>query len=187
MGPGTTPDCDSQCSGSIKSVSFVYLLDSHLLSSHSFGEPGVEFYGQHHAEAGVNSILFVPNQGRLVTRCGDNSLHLWEITEGGLNEVESHVLVGKLKSISAVCMESSGELLLLGTEGGNVYFINLKTFCMLDTIIYLDIVMQKYVFFFNFQHVMMFKKNPLAFHRRVKQIQALWKPQRNSLNQITPF
>lgn len=42
-----------------------------------------------------------------------------------------------------MCLEAGGELLLLGTEGGNVYFLNLVTFQMLDTIVYLDIVMQK--------------------------------------------
>lgn len=79
----------------------------------------------------------------MITLCDDNSLHLWEINDGCLEEIKSQVFEGKLKKISAMCLESGGELLLLGTEGGNVYFLNLKTFQMLDTIIYLDIVMQK--------------------------------------------
>jgi lethal(2) giant larvae protein len=49
----------------------------------------------------------------------------------------------RLKKISAVCLESACEHLLLGTEGGNIYLLNLKTFEMADTIIYQDVVMQK--------------------------------------------
>lgn len=65
------------------------------------------------------------------------------MTDTGLEEVKNQVFEGKLKRISAMCLEAGGELLLLGTEGGNVYFLNLVTFQMLDTIVYLDIVMQK--------------------------------------------
>lgn len=44
-----------------------------------------------------------------------------------------------------MCLESNGEHLLLGTEGGNIYLLNVKTFTMSDTIIYQDVVMQKLV------------------------------------------
>ncbi|KAK6642514.1 hypothetical protein RUM43_004016 [Polyplax serrata] len=81
-------------------------------------------------------------KGRVITLCDNNSLHLWEINDGCLEEVKSQVFEGKLKKISAMCIDSSKELLLLGTEGGNVYFLNLKTFQMLDSIIYVDIVTQ---------------------------------------------
>lgn len=82
-------------------------------------------------------------QGRVVSLCDDNSLHLWEINESSVVETKSLSLEGKLKKISAMCLESSGEHLLLGTEGGNIYLLNLKTFVMPDNIIYQDVVMQK--------------------------------------------
>ncbi|XP_076170885.1 LLGL domain-containing protein l(2)gl isoform X6 [Ptiloglossa arizonensis] len=110
-----------------------------------FGRPGVEFYGQHTIDSGENAvtkIVALPNEGRVVSLCDDNSLHLWEINESSVVETKSLSLEGKLKKISAMCLESSGEHLLLGTEGGNIYLLNLKTFVMLDTIIYQDIVMQ---------------------------------------------
>jgi hypothetical protein len=34
-------------------------------------------------------------QGRIVSLCDDNSLHLWEINEGCLEEVKSQALEGK--------------------------------------------------------------------------------------------
>lgn len=82
-------------------------------------------------------------QGRLVSLCDDNSLHLWEINECSIVETKSLSLEGKLKKISAICLESCGKHLLLGTEGGNIYLLNYETFTMPDNIIYQDVVMQK--------------------------------------------
>lgn len=110
-----------------------------------FGRPGVEFYGQHSSECGDNAvtkIVAIPNEGRIVSLCDDNSLHLWEINENSVVETKSLALEGKLKKISAICLESSGEHLLLGAEGGNIYLLNLKTFAVPDNIIYQDVVMQ---------------------------------------------
>ena len=87
--------------------------------------------------------LLQMQQGRVVSLCDDNSLHLWEINESSVVETKTLSLEGKLKKISAMCLESSGEHLLLGTEGGNIYLLNLKTFMMPDNIIYQDVVMQK--------------------------------------------
>ncbi|XP_011642093.1 protein lethal(2) giant larvae-like [Pogonomyrmex barbatus] len=117
-----------------------------LDSSISFGRPGVEFYGQHSVESGENAvtkIVALPNEGRVVSLCDDNSLHLWEINENSVVETKTLSLEGKLKKISAMCLESSGEHLLLGTEGGNIYLLNLKTFVTPENIIYQDVVMQK--------------------------------------------
>ncbi|XP_072742817.1 lethal(2) giant larvae protein homolog 1 isoform X5 [Anoplolepis gracilipes] len=110
-----------------------------------FGRPGVEFYGQHSVESGENAvtkIIPLPKEGRLVSLCDDNSLHLWEINECSIVETKSLSLEGKLKKISAICLESSGKHLLLGTEGGNIYLLNFETFVMPDNIIYQDVVMQ---------------------------------------------
>ncbi|XP_033211249.1 lethal(2) giant larvae protein homolog 1 isoform X2 [Belonocnema kinseyi] len=111
-----------------------------------FGRPGVEFYGHHKNESGeknaVTKIIALPNEGRLVSLCDDNSLHLWEIDNNSVVEVTSLCLEGKLKKISAMCLESTNEHLLLGTEGGNIYLLKLKTFTISETIIYQDVVMQ---------------------------------------------
>ncbi|KAL1117405.1 hypothetical protein AAG570_004731 [Ranatra chinensis] len=85
-----------------------------------FGQPGVEFYG-HHTDGAVTKIIFIPNQGRLVSLCDDNSLHLWEINDNAMTERKSTLMEGKLNIVSVMCIEGSGEHLLLGTEGGNIY------------------------------------------------------------------
>lgn len=75
--------------------------------------------------------------------CDDNSLHLWEVDLSSLVEIKTQALEGKLKKISAMCVESAGNHLLLGTEGGNIYLLDLITFTMTPDIIYQDVVMQK--------------------------------------------
>ena len=51
--------------------------------------------------------------------------------------------IGRLKKISACCVESSGNNFLIGTENGNIYVMDLDTFEVTDSVIYLDVVMQK--------------------------------------------
>ncbi|KAK4874231.1 hypothetical protein RN001_013591 [Aquatica leii] len=107
-----------------------------------FGKPGVEFYGQHQNQIPIRRLVFLPNVGRIISLCDDNSLHLWEVNKSSLVEVKTQSLEGKLKKISAICVESAGNHLLLGTEGGNIYLLDLQTFTMTPDIIYQDIVMQ---------------------------------------------
>ncbi|GLV32955.1 lethal (2) giant larvae [Carabus blaptoides fortunei] len=108
-----------------------------------FGQPGVEFYGQHqNQESAVTRLVFLPGVGRVVSLCEDNSLHLWEINSSSLVEVKQHALEGKLKKISVICAEQSGKHLLLGTEGGNIYLLDVQTFNISTDIIYQDVVMQ---------------------------------------------
>ncbi|XP_066246031.1 lethal(2) giant larvae protein homolog 1 isoform X2 [Euwallacea similis] len=106
------------------------------------GKPGVEFYGQHQNPIPVAKVLFLPSKGKVVSLQDDNSLHLWEVSSGSLVEVKSQALEGKLKKISNMCLESAGKYLLLGTEGGNIYLLDLSTFTMTPDIIYQDVVMQ---------------------------------------------
>lgn len=85
----------------------------------------------------------IAGTGRLISLCDDNSLHLWEITEKSLVELKSHSFEGKNKKISSICVESTGKNLLLGTEGGNIYTLDLNTFTISEDVIYQDVVMQK--------------------------------------------
>lgn len=109
------------------------------------GQPGVEFTGQHlsSSEHSVVKLLFIPNEGRLISLCEDNSLHLWRINDSAVEEVTSFVMKERVKKISALYIEKSKEQLLVGTEGGNVYSVDLRTFTLLeDHIVYQDVAMQ---------------------------------------------
>ena len=102
----------------------------------------MEYYGQHDEELPVTKMLFLPGLGRLVTLTQDNTLHLWETEGTELTERKSAHLDGKLKQITNICLDASKRVLLLGTEGGNIYQLNLWTFELDEAIIYQDIVMQ---------------------------------------------
>nr|XP_018912290.1 PREDICTED: protein lethal(2) giant larvae-like [Bemisia tabaci] len=107
------------------------------------GKPGVEFYGHHpSSDHAVTKLVFIPNEGRLVSLCDDNSLHLWEINKTLLVEVKAQVLEGKLKKVSAIIVQSTKEHVLLGTEGGNIYLLKLPSFEVSDTVIFQDVVVQ---------------------------------------------
>lgn len=114
-----------------------------------YGTPGVELYGQNeNSESAINHLTFLHGQCRLVSLCEDNSLHLWQLKQlgdsGGMQLVQANStsLEGKLKKISVVVADSKCEHLMVGTEGGNIYLLNLSTFAMSDNIIYQDVVMQ---------------------------------------------
>ena len=50
-----------------------------------------------------------------------------------------------MKTISCSCLADDYQGLLLGTEGGNIYVLNVGSFSLSDQVVYQDIVMQKYV------------------------------------------
>ncbi|XP_055338667.1 lethal(2) giant larvae protein homolog 1-like [Paramacrobiotus metropolitanus] len=108
-----------------------------------YGSPGVECYAQHETDIVVNHIVFLPNQGRFVSICEDNTVYLWEIASRDksifvecINNVK---LEGRSKKISTVCLASVGDQLYIGTEGGNVHVLNYNTFEFTEaSTIYID-------------------------------------------------
>ncbi|KAK7501290.1 hypothetical protein BaRGS_00007415 [Batillaria attramentaria] len=112
-----------------------------------YGAPGVEFSGFHKNDVSVTSLFFLPEEGRLVSVCSDNSLHLWEINLRSGNSVMEEVKEfamenNKMKAISTCCLTPGSQSLLLGTEGGNIHILNIPSFTLADQIIYQDLVMQ---------------------------------------------
>ncbi|ELT88587.1 hypothetical protein CAPTEDRAFT_166358 [Capitella teleta] len=112
-----------------------------------YGAPGVEFSGQHDEDIAVTHLMFVSEQGRLITHCSDNSLHLWEINSedetSALECVRSlDVDANKVKNISSVCLTTDGEQIFFGTEGGNIHIVDIKTFTLSENSIQLDTIMQ---------------------------------------------
>nr|CAG4647644.1 EOG090X00I4 [Moina brachiata] len=110
-----------------------------------FGAPGVEFYGQLDKERVISKLLFVNGTGKLVVVCDDNSIHLFQVAANeapNLIKVGTQCLDGRLKKISASCVDSAGKHIYLGTENGNVYMMDLEKFDVLDSVIYVDVIMQ---------------------------------------------
>ncbi|CAB4066457.1 LLGL [Lepeophtheirus salmonis] len=104
-----------------------------------YGRPGVEFYGNHATDSPVTKLIFLPGQARIVSLTDDNVLHYWEINGTTLSEKKKAGLEGRLKRISCLELDSKKRI-LVGTEGGNIYMVNLRRFNFDEQIIYQDIV-----------------------------------------------
>ncbi|XP_067225318.1 LLGL scribble cell polarity complex component 2 isoform X2 [Chanodichthys erythropterus] len=107
-----------------------------------YGAPGVEFMGLHEENAAVTQVHFLPNQVEFVTLLDDNSLHMWTLRAHSsiseLLEIGRFTLSGppgappSVTRVTAVLAHSSGELLLLGTEGGHVFVVEVPGFRELE-------------------------------------------------------
>ncbi|KAL9956887.1 hypothetical protein ACROYT_G038440 [Oculina patagonica] len=114
-----------------------------------YGRPGVELSARHQQETVIQELHFLPEQGRIISVCDDgeqNTIHLWEVNkkEGKsvLEEVKTCTLEGRLKKISVCCLSMKTNRLYLGTEGGNIYLLDINSFELQEYIIYQDVVMQ---------------------------------------------
>uniref|UniRef100_A0A3Q2NYF5 LLGL scribble cell polarity complex component 2 n=1 Tax=Fundulus heteroclitus TaxID=8078 RepID=A0A3Q2NYF5_FUNHE len=143
-----------------------------------YGAPGVEFMGLHDENAAVTQVFFMPHQ--LVTLLDDNSLHMWTLRgHKGLSElleIGRFMLTGPpgyadmmmetsveiVTRVTAVLAHSSGELLLLGTEGGHVFIVEVPGFRELEERnISLDQVTNDYIGRRNLEHVEALQESPM--------------------------
>ncbi|KAM6184872.1 lethal(2) giant larvae protein homolog 1 [Rhynchocyon petersi] len=113
-----------------------------------YGAPGVEFTGLHRDVATVVQLHFLPGQGRLLSLLDDNSLHLWEIIPrdgcAHLEETLSFQPPTRLGfdtasaspsffRVTVVLLVAANSRAALGTEGSNVFFVDMDTLTLLET------------------------------------------------------
>ncbi|CAK5062578.1 unnamed protein product [Meloidogyne enterolobii] len=98
------------------------------------GQAGVEHFLQHDSDEPVTHIQFLVNEGGLITALGDDTLHLWNYRQRTPEIV--HSLKMSKESITTIYLPFQSKWLMVGTEKGNIYFINLGTFELSTQIIY---------------------------------------------------
>lgn len=113
-----------------------------------FGKPGVEFYGQHPATTNASDSIvqlleWIPGSGRLLSLTASNQLILWEPTGTVLVPIKTLPFDGKLKKISSLCCSYMKDTVWIGTEGGNVYQFDIKSFSVREPVIYHDVVLEQ--------------------------------------------
>ncbi|KMY87196.1 lethal(2) giant larvae protein isoform X2 [Drosophila simulans] len=114
-----------------------------------FGQPGVELYGQHTlmnnsaSELNVQLLEWVYGTGRILSLTAANQLILWEPVGTALLPIKTLPFDGKLKKVSSLCCSLSKDLLWIGTEGGNIYQLDLHTFTIKEPVIYHDVVLEQ--------------------------------------------
>lgn len=126
-----------------------------------FGRPGVEFYGQHSsqtnnsAECTVQLLEWIPDTGRILSLTTANQLVLWEPAGAILVPIKSLPFDGKLKKVSTLCASLEKDTVWIGTEGGNVYQLDLRTFAVKEPVIYHDVVLEQYVSYMKSEYIHM--------------------------------
>lgn len=127
----------------------LFAIGTHSGAIKVFGRPGVEFYGQHlsqsnnTADCAVQLLEWVSDTGRILSLTTSNQLVLWEPAGAILVPIKSLPFDGKLKKVSSLCSSLDKDIVWIGTEGGNVYQLNLKNFLIKEPVIYLDAILDK--------------------------------------------
>lgn len=130
----------------------LFAIGTHTGAIKVFGRPGVEFYGQHlsatnnSADCAVQLLAWVPDTGRILSLTTANQLVLWEPAGAILVPIKTLPFDGKSKKVSSLCCSLDKDIVWIGTEGGNVYQLNLKSFSIKEPVIYLDTILDKWVF-----------------------------------------
>ncbi|KAM3721725.1 Syntaxin-binding protein [Dirofilaria immitis] len=92
------------------------------------GGIGVDYCLKHESDAAVLHIQFLMNEGALVTACYDDLIHLWNFRQKVPGVLHSIQLTKE--QITCISHSFQNKWLYLGTERGNVYFINIATFTL---------------------------------------------------------
>ncbi|KAK3594453.1 hypothetical protein CHS0354_015452, partial [Potamilus streckersoni] len=92
------------------------------------GQPGVDLHCQHDGDIAVLQILFLVNEGAMVTVCSDDSMHLWNFRQK-IPEIV-HTLKFQRERITHCHLPFQSKWLYVGTERGNVHVVNIETFCL---------------------------------------------------------
>ncbi|XP_014679802.1 PREDICTED: syntaxin-binding protein 5-like, partial [Priapulus caudatus] len=91
-----------------------------------FGRPGVDCHMRHDSDASVSQLLFLSNEGALITVCSDDRLHLWD-TRGKKPDLV-HTLKFNRERIVVCDLPFQSKWLYIGTERGNIHVVNIETF-----------------------------------------------------------
>ncbi|VDO70946.1 unnamed protein product [Heligmosomoides polygyrus] len=90
------------------------------------GDAGVDCQLKHEADHPVNHILFIINEGYLITACGNDMIHLWSFRQK-VPEIVHSLQLNK-EAVTCIHLPMGNKWLHVGTDKGNVYFVSIATF-----------------------------------------------------------
>ncbi|XP_069195233.1 syntaxin-binding protein 5 isoform X2 [Procambarus clarkii] len=90
------------------------------------GRPGVDVHVKHESEAAVLHVLFLMNEGALVTATADDFIHLWNYRQKRPEIV--HSLKFQRERITCLHLPFQSKWLYVGTERGNIHIVNIEVF-----------------------------------------------------------
>ncbi|XP_022100438.1 syntaxin-binding protein 5-like [Acanthaster planci] len=93
-----------------------------------FGRPGVDCHVRHDSDTAVLQLMFLVNEGALVSVCADDSLHLWNLRQK--RPAILHSLKFNRERITHCTLPFQSKWLYIGTERGNVHVVNIESFVL---------------------------------------------------------
>ncbi|XP_005089335.1 syntaxin-binding protein 5 isoform X2 [Aplysia californica] len=90
------------------------------------GQAGVDCHCSHESDVSIIQILFLINEGALVTVTNDDHLHLWNFRQKQPSIV--HSLKFQREKVSRCHLPFQSKWLYVGTERGNVHMVNIESF-----------------------------------------------------------
>ncbi|XP_015759127.1 PREDICTED: syntaxin-binding protein 5-like [Acropora digitifera] len=90
------------------------------------GKPSVECHVQHESSAAVKELIFLINEGALISLCDDDYVHLWNLRQAHPALVQS--LRFNREKLTCMHLPFSSKWLFVGTERGNVHVVNIESF-----------------------------------------------------------
>lgn len=90
------------------------------------GQAGVECHVQHDSSAAVIELIFLINEGALISLCEDDYIHLWNLRQAQPALVQS--LRFNREKLTCMHLPFSSKWLYVGTEKGNVHVVNIESF-----------------------------------------------------------
>ncbi|KAL5276173.1 STXBP5.2 family protein [Megaselia abdita] len=99
------------------------------------GSPGVDTHVRHEGESActVIQMVFLVNEGALVTATADDTLHLWNFRQKCPQIVQS--LKFQREKITCLHLPVGSKWLYIGTDKGNIHVVNIETFTLSGYII----------------------------------------------------
>ncbi|KAL3997357.1 LLGL2 family protein [Acanthocheilonema viteae] len=92
------------------------------------GDVGVDYCLKHESDAAVLHMQFLMNEGALISACRDDLIHLWNFRQKV--PVVLHSIQLTKEQVTCISHSFQSKWLYLGTERGNVYFVNIATFTL---------------------------------------------------------
>ncbi|XP_074605595.1 syntaxin-binding protein tomosyn [Brevipalpus obovatus] len=92
------------------------------------GRPGVDINIQHIGKYAVLQLIFVVNEGSLISICADDSVHQWTLKNKQPSIV--HSLKFQRERTTYAHLPYQSKWLYVGTERGNVHIVNMDSFSL---------------------------------------------------------
>ncbi|KAK7471573.1 hypothetical protein BaRGS_00035801 [Batillaria attramentaria] len=109
-------------------ASYITLTCQEAAQPGAIGRPGVDIHCTHDGDVAIFQVLFLINEGALVTVCSDDSLHLWNYRQKKPEIV--HTLKFQRERITYCHLPFQSKWLYIGTERGNVHVVNIESFLL---------------------------------------------------------